>query len=83
MHATSTTHRKATPEQILAALQASLRRGEARRLAAAIRGTVDRHRDGYVSHRTMKQHLGSLWGTVDARGLRVDVELLLTAGGAR
>ncbi len=67
--------------QILAVLT-TLNSQEARRYAAAIRGTMNRHRDGYMARGTMKSHLASLWRTVDAKGLRADVELLLTKGGA-
>lgn len=80
-------HRATTPtttdlrSQILAVLN-TVNQQDARRYAAAIRGTMNRHRDGYMANATMKKHLGSLWGAVDAKGLRADVELLLASGGA-
>lgn len=69
-------------DQVLAVLR-TVDAFEAKRLAVAIRETTNRHRDGFIKHGTMRIHLRSLWGTVDAKGLRADVEALLTKGGAR
>lgn len=42
--------------------------------AHAIQATTDRGRDGYMAHQTMRKHLESLWGTVEAKGLTGDVK---------
>lgn len=46
---------------------------QAQRLAGALLSTAERARGGFMSHATMKSHMASLWGTVDAKGLREDV----------
>lgn len=50
---------------------------DARRYAEAIRSTWLRHARGFMATSTCRRHVESLWGTIDARGLRVLVELEL------
>jgi hypothetical protein len=46
---------------------------EARKLARALHNTTQSYRAGLMSHATWKSHMASLWGTVDAKGLRTAV----------
>ncbi len=58
-------------------LLAVIRQQEAGALARAIMFTQRRHQDGFMARATAKSHLASLWGTVDAKGLRAEVEALI------
>jgi len=46
---------------------------QARPHARAIVNTCQRYFDGYMVRATWKRHMRSLWGTIDAAGLRKQV----------
>lgn len=64
-------------QDAVAAVLAVARSQEATKMARAIRSTEDRHRHGFMAHTTLQHHLTSLWGAVDAKGLRPEVEQIL------
>lgn len=66
-----------TIEDLTARLSVLVRSQVAANLAHAIESTRDRHTQGFMAYATMKSHVASLWGTVDGKGLRVEVEQLL------
>jgi hypothetical protein len=64
-------------QELATELDAVLRKRDAERFARAILATYERYRGGFMGYDPMKSHVASLWGTVDARGLKTDVERLM------
>lgn len=62
---------------LVTTLLVKVRQQEAERMAVAIASTAERHRGGFMAHATATKHLGSLWGAVDAKGIRAEVEAVL------